>query len=160
LQEHEVVGPCFTHASPAAHAVPPQVQRAVPVLQLPFAPPLAHWELLVQPQTAPWQVKPPERPWAAQSLAQLPQWLVEVPRSTSQPSSAPEAGWLQSPNPAAHVCSHAPLLHAAPVELLVLHARLHDPQCATSVSDCSQPLPAALSQFPKPPAQVESAHRP
>jgi hypothetical protein len=103
--------------------------------------PLAHAVLTA---LAPEQAKP-----------QLPQWAVDVRKSTSQPSAAL---LLQSAKPMVQVKPHIPLVHVA-VEFGPLgHALPHIPQLLTFPTLTSQPLAATMSQSAKPAEHDSMAH--
>ena len=100
----------------------------------------------VAPQT------PPEHTWpAAQALPQAPQLALSLRMSTSQPLAGLRS---QSRKPVAQAATaHTPTAHRA-VALGSAHTRPQAPQLAALVwVSVSQPLPAALSQSPKPTAQ-------
>ena len=92
----------------------------------------------------------------AQLLPQLPQ-LAVVLIATSQPSLTM---LLQSRKPGEHVTEHVPFMLQPAPEVLGLPVQLlpHAPQLFGVLSAASQPLPALLSQLPKPLVHMPRPH--
>ncbi len=82
------------------------------------------------------------------ALPQAPQWLLLLPRSASQPSTALP---LQLPKPVLHAMAHAPPVHDVDALGRAGHAAAQAPQLLTLVArSVSQPLVATPSQSPRP----------
>src|SRR5262245_11620725 len=81
--------------------------------------------------------------------------------SSSQPSSAPVAGCVQSAQPSAHVEVHSPAIQLTAVVPVSLHVRSQLPQFAISVSvGVSQPSSMSALQSPWPGSHEAIVHTP
>ncbi len=95
--------------------------------------------------------------FAEQPRPHAPQLVLEVVRSTSQPSSGAGAtGWLQLPKPTAQLEVHTPAAQLRTAVLVEEQPRPHAPQLAVVLVELSQPsvLAPTLMQSPKPGLQV------
>ncbi len=111
--------------------------------------PEAHIEMHVR--AGPHKRVVPEHVWP-----QAPQF-VGVVRSVSQPS---DASPLQSPQPAMQLRMQVPVMHDAVSCSRARHATPHAPQCASLVSEDSQPSGSSVTQLPKPALHAPSVQRP
>ena len=144
----------FGSAQTAPH--PPQCAGLFAVLAQKAAgadPQVARGEAQVVLHAPPEQTEP-----AAQARPQAPQLVLSERVSTSQPSAGLV---LQSAKPAVQaVIAHVPAVQAD-TALARTHARPHAPQLvALALRSVSQPLSAAPSQSPKPPAHRTTVQAP